>query len=437
MGENGRGDRIALGMFLATLAAGLFGYGVVVGRYEVFPFSVIEGVHAQLRLALTGESESWYVRQVDHERPPIVHTPLAQDGLNLVTRFVSDSVFHADILDMEGNLLHRWDTDWFEIWPDAEHLSDFRTPRSRPGTHIHGAVVLDDGDLVFNFEHLGLVRLDRDGSVVWRLPYLTHHSVHLSEEGTLWVSGQVDHDTPQDRFPHRGPTFSEYTAIEVSTDGEILGEWSIAEVLRENGLHGLLYLGTTENRDVRVGDADILHLNDVEPFPPSMEEGVFRRGDVMVSLRNINTVLVFNRDSRRVRYLQTGGFVRQHDPDFLDGNRFSVYDNNNVGPESHGQQSRIVIVDAALDKVTVHFEGGAEIPFYSDIMGKHQWLPDGNLLLTESVMGRAVEIAPDGSRAWEFVNYVRPGTVGLMEEVQRIAPEFRAVFGEGGGDPDS
>lgn len=428
MGENGRGDRIALGMFLATLAAGVFAYGVVVGRYEVFPFSLIEGVHSQFREALTGESESWYLLQVDHDLPPIRSTPAAQDGLNLVTRFVNDTVFHADIVDLEGNLVHRWDTDWFEIWPDAEHLPDFRVPRSRPGTHIHGAVVLDDGDLVFNFEHLGLVRLDQDGSVVWRLPYVTHHSVHLSEEGTLWVSGQLDYDERDDRFPNRGPVFSEYTAIEVSTDGEILGEWSIADVLRENGLLGLLYLGTIQNREMQVGDGDILHLNDVEPFPSSMEEGVFRRGDIMASLRNINTVVVFNRDTREIRYIQTGGFVRQHDPDFLDGNRFSVYDNNTLGPETNGHQSRILVVDAATDSVSVYFEGGADIPFYSDIMGKHQWLPNGNLLLTEAVKGRALEISPAGEAVWEFVNYVGRDNVGLMSEVQRIPGSFRGLY---------
>ena len=45
------------------------------------------------------------------------------------------------------------------------------------------------------------------------------------------------------------------------------------------------------------------NLNDVEPFPPTMEEGFFRQGDILVSLRNINTVFVFNRHSRKIKLI--------------------------------------------------------------------------------------------------------------------------------------
>ena len=406
----------------------VFGYGVAVGRYELFPFQTIERIHSEVRLAVV-EEDPWFVRPASRERrDPVLNKPGAYDGLNLVTRFVDATVFQADIIDMDGKLLHSWDTDWFELWPDADHVPAHRLPQRPPGTHIHGAVVLAGGDLVFNFEHLGLMRLDPTGKVVWRLPYATHHSVHLAASGNLWVSGQVDHEQAVDRFPQRQPPFSEYTALEVSPDGEILNEWSIAQILDENGLHGLLHLGTTANQDMRVGGADLLHLNDVEPFPDSMQEGVFRQGDVLVSLRNVNTVLVFNRDTRRIRYITTGTHVRQHDADFLDGNRFSVYDNNNTGPEDNGQQSRIVIVDAAEGRSSVYFEGSPRIPFYSDIMGKHQWLPNGNLLITESMKGRAFEIDGSGELVWEYVNYVGPETVGLVEEVQRIPSEFESLY---------
>ena len=82
---------------------------------------------------------------------------------------------------MEGNTLNEWDLDWFKIWPDAEHLSDWRMPKSKPGTFVHGAIIMENGDLVFNYEHLGMVRLNPKGNVMWRVPSQTHHSLHRAE----------------------------------------------------------------------------------------------------------------------------------------------------------------------------------------------------------------------------------------------------------------
>ena len=47
----------------------------------------------------------------------------------------------------------------------------------------------------------------------------------------------------------------------------------------------------------------------------------------MISLRNVSTVLVFDPDDLKIRYSITGRFVRQHDPDFVDNNTISVFDN--------------------------------------------------------------------------------------------------------------
>jgi hypothetical protein len=206
-----------------------------------------------------------------------------------------------------------------------------------------------------------------------------------------------------------------------------LEEWSVAELLRENGLGGLLYLGSLENRSTQVC-GDLLHLNDVEPFPTRMEGDFFGQGDILVSLRNINTVFVFNRQNRKIKFICTGWFVRQHDPDFIDGNRFSVFDNNNIAPERHSHQSRIVIVSARAKTSLVFFEGVMSAPFYTNIMGKHQWLPNGNLLITESMQGRAFEINRRGKIVWEYVNYVDRGVVGLVEEVQRLSSDYARFF---------
>jgi hypothetical protein len=285
---------------------------------------------------------------------------------------------------------------------------------------------MDNGDLVFNFDHLGLLRLDRRGEVVWRLNYRTHHSVHRHDDGNLWVCGQRERSTFDSRFSHRCTPRDEYTVLEVSGDGKILHEWSVPQLLLDNNKLGLLHLGSYQPHP-QVRD-DLLHLNDVEPFPESMPEGFFKRGDVLVSLRNINTVFVFNRSSGHIKYCCAGAFVGQHDPDFIDGNAFSVFDNNTVSPEDAGLQSRILVISAADNSVRVAFEGNSRFPFFSRLMGKHEWLPNGNLLITSSMEGRAFEVNRDGGLVWQYTNYVAPHTVGNVQEVQRLPARFKAVF---------
>jgi len=61
-------------------------------------------------------------------------------------------------------------------------------------------------------------------------------------------------------------------------------------------------------------------------------------------------------------------------------------------------------------------------------MGKHQWLPNGNMLITESMAGRAFEIDNKGTMLWEYFNLVEPHLLGLLTEAQRLTPFFNKVF---------
>jgi hypothetical protein len=330
------------------------------------------------------------------------------------------------VIDAQGNIVHQWGIDWFRLWPNADHLPEKDLPKIQPGVHIHGAEIMANGDLVFNFEHLGLMRLDPCGKVVWRLPYRTHHSVFVDQQGDLWVSGQIDHDSSLPGLRSR-PGVIEPTLLRISPSGEIMQEIRVLKLLEENGLPGLAFM-TTQARSKPMVAGDILHLNDVEVFPASMTEGFFKAGDIMFSLRNINAVFVVEPDSLKIKYSSIGRYVRQHDPDFIDGNRISVFDNNNKGEMTQGVYSRIVIEDARSGELTVAFEGSKRIPFFTHIMGKHQWLSNGNLLVSASSYGRVFEVSPAGELVWEFTNITEPGYAGIVEEAERLAAQFDTEF---------
>ena len=206
--------------------------------------------------------------------------------------------------------------------------------------------------------------------------------------------------------------------------------------MKKNGLPGLSLLGELDhNIEKGTHNYDIFHLNDVEPFPESMEEGFFTHGDMLLSLRNISTVIVYNVDSEELKLVMTGQFVRQHDPDFIDGNTFSVFDNNNDGSRNPADRhSKIVIVNAQQKTTKIYFQGTPEQPFFTSIMGKHQWLPNGHLLITEPRSGRGFEINQSGEIIWQYVNYLdysvysNDSIVGLVSEFQRLSGAYRNIF---------
>lgn len=359
---------------------------------------------------------------------PIYDEDKAYKSLSLVTGLAANDLLSAKIINMEGEVVHEWLIDWFDLWPNPTHIPKGYPdlPKERPGADIDGAVLLENGDLIFNFSYLGMVRLDICGNIVWRLPYFTHHSIYLDDDGFLWASGQIYHNGRIEEYPQLQPPIYEQTIIKVSLEGEIIEEISVLDLLQKNNLIGLYFLSDNNNY-AEVSD-DPLHLNDVKPFPRHIEEGVFHHGEIMISLRNRNTIIVFQEEDLKVTQVITGGFVRQHDPDFIDGNTLSVFDNNNITEPYDEQQSSVRIISLLEETNTIFYTGNAENYFFTNTRGRHQWLSNGNLLITESKRGRAFEVDQNGNIVWEYINLVDDGLVGFISEVSRLPINFTENF---------
>ena len=433
-----RSDRLAKFLFVVSCLGGTWISGIAVAHYELFPYTQIRFAVGQARSALgvLGETVGtrrplYYYEMQNIPDDAVIHAAeKAAPGNTLISGISTEDQQVVRIIDEAGDILHEWRIDWFDIWPEPAHLDEDLVPKSRPGASIHGIVFMPNGDLVFNFENLGLVRLDYCGAVVWRLPYRTHHSIQLDENGNLWVPGKVRHLDPSPRFPNHKPPFDDFLLLEVSPDGDVLTEISVFELLIDNGLSGLLYLSTVNNWGTVVS-GDTLHLNDLDIFPSTISSDVFSPGDFMISLRNINAIFVFDKESRRVKFQSIGNVIRQHDPDFVDGNKIAVLDNHNLSSAvteyrraEEGLASRIVLLDVSSGELSVVFSGSEETPFFTDIMGKQQWLDNGNILIAEARHGRAFEVTRDGAVVWEYYNRAGPGLLGLIDDAQRLPLEF-------------
>jgi hypothetical protein len=390
----------------------VFASGVFIGAYQIFPYSLF-------RLGVDSVRQVFAERETITRTRPEQMTRRARFPGNGVTRSRPDAVapgltFLGSFFDggnemrlirLDGSIVHRWPVKYFEIFPDPTHLEPGRMPQSEWNVGTHGSLVLPDGSIVFNFESLGTVKLDRCGAVQWTVARQTNHSLERASDGGFWVADRpfVRENSP---FPLLKPPFAHDKILKISEDGKIVKEMSVLDILFKNDLGALLFSNGLEG--IAVPSGNLLHLNDIEELSAEMapQFPLFSAGDLMLSLRNLNLVLVIDPNAERVKWHQTGPWIAQHDPDFLPNGRISVFSNNNDNTPDGSLLggSEIIEIDPATRATSIRYGGTPEQKWYSQMMGKHQYLPNGNVLIADAESGRAIEVDPQGEIVWEFIN---------------------------------
>jgi hypothetical protein len=183
-------------------------------------------------------------------------------------------------------------------------------------------------------------------------------------------------------------------------------------------------------------------MNDVEPLPSSMADTypLFDAGDLLVSLRDLHLVFVFDPETRDVKWHAFGPFIRQHDPDFLGDGQIGVFDNNPDGTHRGTVLggSRILVLAPPSDSVRVRFPTPRSDTFYTEAAGKWQQLANGNLLLTEAQAGRVVEVDSAGALVWEWIRTPTRRRVPEILDGTRydLTPADVAAWGCSADDPE-
>jgi hypothetical protein len=423
--------------FVLSLCLLAFLYGLAAGVYKIFPYSAAES------LAEAGVDWVEYPAHNAGLRPSkflspaepagsrlVTHVPeKAYEGVTFIEGFFGESL-GLQLLDMDGRVIHEWHVAFNEIWPEAPHLE--KKPDDWD-TQIHGSILYPNGDVIFNFQYGGLVRIDECSRVQWQLSHMTHHSIYEASDGNLWVPGRQTREESVPRFPKIPPPFEEELILEISPDGRILRQISVLDVIFRSGYEGVLFSNGAHEAEIQVPlGGDFAHLNDIEILEPPMAAAfpLFEPGDIMISLRNLNLLLVIDGKSERVKWSQTGPYLRQHDPDFLPNGRISIFDNRRDGAEGTVfGGSRILELDPTSGQAITVYGGNEEEMFYTETMGDHQRLPNGNILITESKPGRVFEDTAQGERVWSFINLWDEDEAALVSRAIRY-PEGYADFAE-------
>ncbi|MCS3657968.1 hypothetical protein GGQ11_002769 [Salinibacter ruber] len=395
---------IAKAYFVVSVAVLGVGYGIAANQWGLFPAPLVEQAWPKFYWTFVDEPQPLRTsRTYDREGIRLEKPDLVQPGKTFISSaWEGPEGLKAGfrLINEEGEVLHKWRFDRTDLFPDS--ISQRRSPLH---TEPHGSHLLPDGDVLVNLDYVGTARLNSCGEVLWAMGEGSHHSITQEQNGTFWISAvsqaqRTESQRYPDGFPGLGRVWLD-RILNIDDEGEILRDINVLDILYENGLERYLF-----KYGERTGD--VTHLNDVEPLPPAMadEYPLFQAGDLLVSLRNINLVFVFDPAYMEVKWHATKPFIQQHDPDFVGDGWIGIFDNNRdyTGRGAALGGSRIVSLQPRTDSVRVKFPTRASEPFYTERRGKWQMLGNGNMLLVEAKAGRVVEVESDGKTVWEWIH---------------------------------
>ncbi len=345
------------------------------------------------------EPGPWLTHDAGTDSGVIVNTLTDEDDLVMLQGMFGDDM-EIRLIRRSGELVARWPISYSQLAADVDHIRN--KPTNDWNVETHGAVMTSDGSVVFNLDHIALVKLDQCGRRLWRVDQPTHHAVTEADDGGFWApfaqnfyEGEV---SPSALF--KAPVSID-GALLASADGRVLRTLSALDVFIKNDRIGLLTITGTMNPSPMVGTRpdikrEVFHLNDVEALPAALASDFpqFSPGDLLLSFRNRNLVMVIDPATLAIKWERIGPWVRQHDADWVRGGKIVVFDNNRDG-SSDGSVlggSRIIAVDPRTQDYDVLYGAGAAQHFYAIRRGKQQVLDTGHLFITNAERGHVFEV---------------------------------------------
>jgi outer membrane protein assembly factor BamB len=339
-------------------------------------------------------------REAEGRSGVVFHDPAqAMGGVNF---YVSGHAPEALVLDMDGAVLHRWRLPFEDAFD--EEKGGVNT------AYWRRALPLPDGSVVAIFQAGGMVKVDRDSNLLWAVDEGFYNDLEVTDDGTILAIGKAARVVPEINLEER---VLEDFIVAVSAEGVVLGRFSLLRAFLDSPFSKML----TPMKD----RGDIFHTNTLEWLDGSRVERseLFRRGNLLVSLREVDVVAIVDPLREIVEWASRGPWDAQHQPTLLADGNLLIFDNRGAGG-----RARVLEFDLTNGTVAWEYTGSEGNRLMSPEAGSCQRLPGGTTLITESERGRAIEVTRDGEVVWEFVSPHRAGPqrnlVATLFEVVRI-----------------
>ena len=306
--------------------------------------------------------------------------------------------------------------------------SDLIQPINKNYTRAYHPLIVGVDQLIYINGWNSLSSIDiRSGKEMWRLNGSFHHSIEIDENNDLVLCASQTHinsKSTQSDIETNLARFEDNLIVKVSLGGEIKYAKSVFELLMEAGLEYLVF--GTKCETIR---GDPFHLNQVTPVVSNL--GSFRKGQLLISLRNLSLIVLFDPYSNKVIWYKSGPWMNQHCTLIRSEDSISMLDNHSYVYQSPhywvstNWNSSVKVYNFSKSVVDDVLPSMKKYNIRIGIEGRAYQLSDENWLIEDSSMGSIFIFDKEACR-FKWVNRLddeHAGVISWSRPVGRLRGE--------------
>lgn len=321
----------------------------------------------------------------------------------------------------DDRLIYKWTPDINIILEKFNESAHFESKSTTARMILRHPLLLCDGSLIFGTGNI--FKIDKNSKILWSKNYECSHTIERDFDGNIWICSVNSTTKNSNKYEIRDCSIKKIS----SQDGKIIFEKSVFEILMENGYgRGNLFISPIISTNRKL--LDYIHINDVQPI--LSDSKFWKKGDLFLSIRNQNLVLLYRPSSNKIIWHQNGPWLKQHNVDIIDSCRIGIFGNNVLDAQFPNERDRLIdghnteyIYDFSTNKVSTPYDEffkSANIGTFTE--GRSRILPNEEIFVEESNNGRII-YGNKKKEIWSYIEKIGDNKLSMLNWCRYITAE--------------
>lgn len=426
------GDKIIQLIIVILLLFCAFFYGGLATRLELSPAKYINKPLSAAETVISAFTIKTCNDNIRWTAPMPEHTGIMKKSDSskvFYTLYTSTHDTTARLIDQDGTLSHEWSFNFNDVWRDRSHIVSLASLNDSY-FYLRDFYLYPNGDIILMVSAggvtpwgMGLVKLDKDSKVLWKYTGYVNNDFDVGSDGIIYtVEHELRTDQPE-KVKEVFLPFLEDHIVMLDHYGNEHKRISLVDAISNSPYASLL------NRFEDDGHGDPSHTNSVQYIKKdSTTLPWIRQGHLLISIRNLNSMVVLNPENGEITYAADLPSRMQHDVEHLDNGNLLMFDNR--GDISGSDYTRVIELDPQTQQILWERDRDAYgVEMHSDFFGQQTRFENGNTFIVYAEKSQLFEVTPNNEVVWSYTSPLSKSIdgedrVGIITSAERIPSDF-------------